>query len=77
MSFRRSPGSQVRGSDVDLLHAQGLALALVGGLLEGAGLIGEGEFGRLLGLLAAVTAETNDSQGDILAAWAGIASRRP
>lgn len=58
----------------DLIRAQGLALALVGGLLEGEGVVARGEFGALLGMLAAVTAETNRAQGRILAAWAAMAS---
>jgi hypothetical protein len=59
---------------MDLVCAQGLALALVGALLEGDGVVAKGEFSRLLGTLAVVTAETNGAQGDILAAWSAMAS---
>ncbi len=59
--------------DLDLVRAHGVALALIGKLLEGAGSIPSGEFSRLLGLLAVVTSETEVRQGDILAVWASMA----
>ncbi len=58
--------------DMDLVRAQGLALSLIGSLLERGGVIESGEFSRLLGLLAAVTHETDERQGDILAMWASL-----
>lgn len=59
--------------DLDLVRAQGVAFALIGKLLESGGLIPSGEFGRLLGLLAVLTSETDMRQGDILAVWASMA----
>jgi hypothetical protein len=60
--------------DMSVVRAQGVALALVGTLLEREGILPSGEFGRLLGLLAAITAETDRVQGDTLAIWAALAS---
>jgi hypothetical protein len=51
-----------------------MALTLVGTLLEGSGIIERGEFGRLLGIMAAITGEASRGQGEILALWAAMAS---
>lgn len=56
----------------DVIRAQGLALAYVGSLLERDGFVEPGQFGRQLAVLATVTAERDDAQGTILAAWAGM-----
>ena len=62
-----------------VIRAQGVALALVGTLLEREGIVPVGELARLLGLLAVLSAETDKAQGDVLAVWAALASdaRRP
>jgi hypothetical protein len=61
--------------DQDLIQAQGLALALVGQLLEREQPIPRGEFGRYLAVLAEVTRETNERQGAILSTWAELVVR--
>lgn len=61
--------------DHDLMQALGLALAMVGALLERDRPIQRGEFSRLLGLLARVTKEKSYEQGEILSAWATLAGR--
>ncbi len=61
-------------TDKDLIRAQGVALALVGMLLEGAVIVERGEFGRLLGLMASITGEASAGQGEILSLWAAMAS---
>ena len=58
----------------ELVRAEGLALALIGTLLESRGVVARGEFSRLLGLLATVTAETEEVEGQILAVWASMAA---
>jgi hypothetical protein len=63
--------------DMTIVRAQGAVLALVGTLLEREGIVPLGEFGRLLGLLAVITAETDKAQGDVLAVWAALASDAP
>jgi hypothetical protein len=63
----------VSGDDPDLIQAQGLALALVGSLLERDQPVPRGEFGRYLAVLADVTRETSDRQAEILSAWAELA----
>lgn len=69
--------------DADLAQATGLALALVGVLMEGHGVLKRGEFSRHLANLAIVTRETDADQGDLLSRWAATAaqvggiSRRP
>lgn len=60
-------------ADSDLVQAQGLALALVGSLLERDEPIPRGEFSRYLSVLAEVTRETSERQADMLAAWAELA----
>jgi len=59
----------------DLVQALGLALAMVGALLERDQPIPRGEFSRLLAVLAEVTRESEDRQGEILSAWATLAAR--
>ena len=61
------------GDDHDLVEAQGLALALVGRLLERQQPIPPGEFSRYLTVLAEVTRETSERQSAILAVWAELA----
>jgi hypothetical protein len=63
--------------DMTIVRAQGAVLALVGTLLEREGIVPLGEFSRLLGLLAIITAETDKAQGDVLALWAALASDAP
>jgi hypothetical protein len=63
--------------DMTIVRAQGVVVALVGTLLEREGIVPLGEFGRLLGLLAVITAETDKAQGDVLAIWAALASDAP
>jgi len=61
------------GDDDDLIQAHGLALALVGSLLERDEPVPRGEFGRYLAVLAGVTRESNGRQAEILSAWAELA----
>ena len=56
----------------DVIRAQGLALAYVGTILERDGLVEPGQFGRQLAVFATVTAERDEAEGTILAAWAGM-----
>jgi hypothetical protein len=63
------------GDDHDLIQAHGLALALVGQLLEREQPIPRGEFSRYLAVLAEVTRETSERQGAILSTWAELALR--
>jgi hypothetical protein len=58
----------------DLIQATGLALALVGSLMEVGKVLPRGEFSRHLANLANVTNETDAAQGDILDRWADIAA---
>lgn len=60
--------------DDDIIQALGLALAIVGSLLERKGRIPHGEFSRCLALLADVTDESNGRQGQILSEWANLCS---
>jgi hypothetical protein len=69
-----SPGAQSCETDIDLVQAHGVALALIGRLLELHGLAAAGEFGTLLGLMAKVTGEAYPRQGDILATWSDMVS---
>ena len=68
----------IDADDMDLepiVRAQGIALALVGTLLERpAGGVPKGEFSRLLGLMATLTDETDPEAGEILAAWTVVAT---
>lgn len=54
----------------DLVKATGLAVSLIGSLLEGAKVVPRGDFAQHLANLAAVTRETNPDQADILERWA-------
>jgi len=68
------PGTQSCDANIDLVRAHGVALALIGHLLERHGLAPAGEFGALLGLMATVTGEDYPQQGDILAMWSDMVS---
>ena len=57
---------------MDPVRAQGLALAMVGSLLERRAPMAAGEFGHHLALLAAITGETSRAEGEILAMWAAL-----
>lgn len=59
----------------DLTQAAGLAVSLIGSLLEGANVVPRGDFAQHLANLAAVTHETNPNQGDILDRWATLSER--
>jgi len=59
----------------DLMQATGLAVSLIGMLLEGKGVLPKGEFSQQLALLAGVTGETDRAQGDILKRWADVAAQ--
>lgn len=58
----------------DLIQATGLAVSLIGSLLEGAKVLPGGEFGRHMANLASVTRESDRAQGDILDQWADMAA---
>ncbi len=58
--------------DLDLIRAQGLALAMVGALLERSGVTPCGEFSQHLAMLAVITGETSAAQGEILGLWAAM-----
>lgn len=58
----------------DLAEATGLAISLLGSLLEGADVLPAGEFSRHMANLAGVTRETAPEQGDILDRWAAVAA---
>jgi hypothetical protein len=60
------------GVDLDLVRAQGLALAMVGALLERSGVTPRGEFSQHLAMLAVITSETSAAQGEILGLWAAM-----
>lgn len=57
----------------DLMQATGLAVSLIGMLLEGNGVLPKGAFSQHLAILAKVTGETDGAQGDILERWADVA----
>lgn len=59
----------------DLVQATGLAIALLGSLLEGARVLPKGEFSRHMANLAIVTHETTPDQGDILDQWAAMVAQ--
>lgn len=65
----------VETDDSDLVHATGLAIALIGMLLEGREVLPKGEFNRHLANLARVTAEVEPAQGEILRGWAAISAQ--
>ena len=56
----------------DLVHATGLAISLIGSLLESAKVVPRGDFAQHLANLAAVTHETDPDQGNILERWATL-----
>ena len=56
------------------VRAQGIALALIGSILERKGGLPSGEFSRLLGLIGAATAETDREAGDLLGVWAAFSA---
>ena len=59
----------------DLVRATGLAISLIGMLLEGREVLPKGEFNRHMANLARVTAEVEPAQGDILEGWAAISGQ--
>ena len=61
--------------DHDLAQALGLALAMIGTLLERERPVQRGEFSRLLAMLACVTSETSSEQGQILSMWATMTEK--
>lgn len=61
--------------DSDLAEATGLAIALIGSLLEGRGLLPKGEFSRHLSNLGQVTGETDAAQGGLLDRWAALSAQ--
>lgn len=65
----------VETDNSDLVHATGLAISLIGMLLEGRELLPKGEFNRHMANLARVTAEVEPAQGDILEGWAAISAQ--
>lgn len=65
--------AQTHSEDLD--QATGLAISLIGSLLEGAKVVPRGDFALHLTNLAAVTHETDPDQGDILGRWAALSER--
>lgn len=59
----------------DLAQATGLAVSLIGSLLEGAKVVPRGDFAQHLANLAAVTHETHPDQGEILDRWVMLSER--
>lgn len=59
----------------DLVQALGLAVAMMGAMMEGARVVPRGEVGRKLAMLASVTRETEPVQADILKQWAVMAAQ--
>jgi hypothetical protein len=59
----------------DLMQATGLAVSMIGVLLEGKGVLPAGEFSAQLALLAGITRETDRAQSDILKRWADVAAQ--
>ena len=59
-----------------IVRAQGVALALIGALLERRAELPAGEFSRLLGIMSVATADADPEAGEILAAWTAIARAR-
>ena len=59
----------------ELVQATGLAIALIGLLLEGQAVLSQGEFSRHIANLAVVTGESDPVPGEILAQWAAIAAQ--
>lgn len=58
-----------------IVRAQGIALSLIGAVLERQGGLPKGEFSQLLGLMSTLTAETDTDAADILAAWTIVAKQ--
>lgn len=65
----------VETDNSELVQATGLAISLIGMLLEGREVLPKGEFSRHMANLARVTAETDPAQGDILERWAAISAQ--
>lgn len=59
----------------DLVQAMGLAISLIGMLLEGHEVLAKGEFSRHIANLAHVTGEVDLAQADILTRWAAISGQ--
>jgi hypothetical protein len=65
----------VSALDLDpMVRAQGIALAVVGSILERKGGLPTGEFSRLLGLIGAATAETDPEAGNLLGVWSAFSA---
>lgn len=65
-------------SDTDddtLGQATGLAISMIGMLLEGRDVLPKGEFSRRIANLAHVTGEVDPAQGDLLQRWAAISAQ--
>jgi len=58
-----------------IVRAQGVALSLIGAVLERQGGLPKGEFAQMLGLMSTLTAETDTDAADILAAWTLVAKQ--
>lgn len=65
----------VEPDETSLSDTTGLAIALIGMLLEGGDVLPKGDFSRHLANLAIVTQETYPVQGDLLARWAALAAQ--
>lgn len=65
----------VETDNSDPVHATGLAISLIGVLLEGRDVLPRGEFSRHMANLARVTSEVEPAQGDILEGWAAISAQ--
>ena len=59
----------------ELVRATGLAVALIGLLLEGHAVLSKGEFSRHIANLALITGEDDPLPGEILTHWAAIAAQ--
>lgn len=64
----------VKAENSELVQAAGLAISMIGMLLEGRDVLPKGEFSRHIANLAHVTGEIDPAQGDILERWAAISA---
>lgn len=64
----------VEAENSELVQATGLAISMIGMLLEGREVLPKGEFSRHIANLAHVTGEIDPGQGDILERWAAISA---
>lgn len=67
----RLPPVEPREMDRALIAAQGKALTMLATMLQARGVMEVEEFADTLGVFAAVVAEENPLEGDILGVWAG------